>query len=190
HGGRLDPGVQLISKPYRREDLARKIRHMLANAKPIVLPEKALSDEREVKHKINASALSLTPLQILVVEDSKDMLEILCKQLIRLGHDAKGVGSAEAAMQELNARRFDVLLTDVNLPGMSGVELARKACDGAPGIKIVISSGYGSFSLEELQLEAVFLPKPYNFEALTMVFADISAAKSLASEAALDAIET
>lgn len=186
HGGRLDAGVQLISKPYRREDLARKIRHMLANAKPIIIPEKALLDER----KVNPSMEPAASLRILVVEDTKDMREVLCKQLTRLGHVAKGVASAEAAMQELNAHRFDVLLTDVNLPGMSGIDLARKARDGAPGIKVIISSGYGSFSLEELKLEAVFLPKPYNFDALIKVLADSSPEKSSSHEAALVALET
>ena len=51
----------------------------------------------------NESAPPLASLKILVVEDTKDMLEVLCKQLTRLGHVATGVGTAEAAMQELNA---------------------------------------------------------------------------------------
>lgn len=45
HGGRLDPGVHLISKPYRREDLAKKIRHLLANRQQAALLKKAVSTD-------------------------------------------------------------------------------------------------------------------------------------------------
>jgi signal transduction histidine kinase/CheY-like chemotaxis protein len=171
HGGRLDPGVHLISKPYRREDLARKIRHMLANAKPIVIPEETRKNEYQIK----VATLPSQPLHILVVEDNSDMLKILCKQISKLGHVPTGVSDAERAWQELALHKFDVLLTDINLPGMSGFELARKALAAAPLMKLIISSGYGSFSSEELGLNAIFLPKPYNFEKLTIVLAEISA---------------
>jgi signal transduction histidine kinase/two-component SAPR family response regulator len=171
HGGRLDPGVQLISKPYRREDLARKIRHMLANAKPIIVPEQALMNEYRVK----AASQSSSPLRMLVVEDTPDMLKILCKQISKLGHMPTGVSDAEKALRELEAGKFDVLLTDVNLPGISGFELARRAFASAPSMKLIISSGYGNFSSEELGFEAIFLPKPYNFEKLSLALAEISA---------------
>lgn len=171
HGGRLDPGVQLISKPYRREDLARKIRHMLANAKPIVIPEMTSTNECQVM----ANTLPCSPLRILVVEDTPDMLKILCKQLSKLGHAATGVPDAEKALHELGTGKFDVLLTDLNLPGISGFELARKAFVLAPSMKLIISSGYGSFPPEGLGFGAIFLPKPYNFEKLTIVLAEISA---------------
>jgi signal transduction histidine kinase/two-component SAPR family response regulator len=177
HGGRLDPGVQLISKPYRREDLARKIRHMLANAKPIIVPEKIVKNEYPVKE----TTLSSRPLHILVVEDTPDMLKILCKQLSKLGHLSKGVSDAEKALQELASGKFDVLLTDVNLPGISGFELARKAFADTPSMKLIISSGYGIFPSEGLGFGAIFLPKPYNFERLTIVLAEISADLSTTS---------
>jgi signal transduction histidine kinase/two-component SAPR family response regulator len=178
HGGRLDAGVQLISKPYRREDLARKIRHMLANAKPIVVSE----ETPKAEHRIKAVALAVNPLHILVVEDTPDMLKILCKQISKLGHLPKGVSSAEKALHELAVSKFDVLLTDINLPGISGLELARKAIAASPSMKVIISSGYGSFSSDSLDFEAMYLPKPYNFEKLSLVLAEISANLSCSSD--------
>ncbi|MGV3742522.1 MAG: response regulator [Burkholderiaceae bacterium] len=175
HGGRLDPGVQLISKPYRREYLARKIRHMLANAKPIIVPEEDSRSEYPAK----AIAPVLRPLRILVVEDTPDMLKILCKQISKLGHLPTGVSDAEKALQELVPGKFDILLSDLNLPGISGFELARKALAIAPSMKLIISSGYGGFSPEGLGFSAIFLPKPYNFEKLTIVLAEIGAEISM-----------
>jgi signal transduction histidine kinase/two-component SAPR family response regulator len=169
HGGRLDPGVDLISKPYRREDLARKIRHLLANAEPIVIPEDAL-----LKHvQTDTDTSPLAPLHILVVEDNGNTQNILCEVLAKLGHSAKGVNSAEKALHELEISEFDILLTDINLPGMSGVELARKVFAETPLMSIVISSGYGNFSKNELEFETEFLPKPFNIESLKKVLAQV-----------------
>jgi YesN/AraC family two-component response regulator len=59
-----------------------------------------------------------------------------------LGHRAQGVSNAEDALNALAAAMFDVLLTDVNLPGMSGVNLVRKAVMDIPDLKIIFSSGW------------------------------------------------
>jgi CheY-like chemotaxis protein len=169
HSGRLDPGVELISKPYRREDLARKIRHMLANAEPVVIPEDAMLKPAQA----GTDSSPLAALRILVVEDNGNTRNILCEVLAKLGHSAKGVSSAEKAMQELETSKFDMLLTDVNLPGMSGVELARKVFAETPLMSIIISSGYGDFSKNELEFETEFLPKPFNIKSLRKVLAQV-----------------
>ena len=177
HGGRLDPGVELISKPYRREDLARKIRHMLANAQPIVIPEGVMLPSPHA----DASASRLSSLRILVVEDNQNTQRILCEVLTKLGYLAKGAGSAEAALQELETNKFDVLLTDVNLPGMSGLELVRKVFAAEPSTKLIIASGYGSIAPNEFEFETVFLPKPFNIESLKKVLIGIGSRAQRAS---------
>ncbi|MFT2543440.1 response regulator, partial [Escherichia coli] len=60
-----------------------------------------------------------------------------------LGHQARGVISAEDAQQALGEQSFDVLFTDVNLPGMSGVDLARSALERFPEMAVIFASGYG-----------------------------------------------
>jgi CheY-like chemotaxis protein len=159
HGGRLDPGVELISKPYRREDLARKIRTMLAQ-------------RRSNAGAANQDAQPDDGLRILVVEDDRDAQKILCELLTILGHSVQGVGDAEQAQVALAASEFEVLLTDVNLPGMSGVELARKAARERPGLKIIFSSGYGAIAPRDLGFHAASLPKPYSMEKLQQVLAE------------------
>jgi signal transduction histidine kinase/two-component SAPR family response regulator len=178
HGGRLDPGVELISKPYRREDLARKIRQMLTNVQPIVIPEKALLDPPPPE----APSSHFSSFRILVVEDNENTQKILCEVLTKLGHFAKGVASAEAALHELEANKFDVLLTDVRLPGMSGLELARRAFANDPSTKIIIASGYGSIARDEFEFETTFLPKPFNIESLKKVLIEIGSSAEFASQ--------
>lgn len=163
HGGRLDPGVALLSKPYRREDLARKVRYMLSNRQPTqtnIRPQHSDTGEVEQFGK-TASAL-----HILVVEDNEDANKILCEFLSMLGHQPEGALSAESALEIFERSQAEVLLTDVNLPGMSGIQLAELLKKNWPDLKVIFSSGYGDVSLNELPFEAVSLVKPYDLDKL------------------------
>lgn len=163
HGGRLDPGIELISKPYRRDDLARKIGHLLANKRQAFNLQTAL-DKQEAQPEEAAAAL---PRRILVVEDNADALDMLCELLRMLGQAPQGAPSGEEAMRLLAEQEFDVLLTDIGLPGMSGIDLAIQAKHRHPTLNIVFASGYGA--VEELGFEAASLPKPYDLADLQRV---------------------
>jgi CheY-like chemotaxis protein len=193
HGGRLDEGVELLSKPYRRIDLARKIRHIFANRQQAGLARASRRERereaavREAPSAPKAPAASAAPaarpspppprdgaLRILVVEDNEDARVLVCELFAALGHAATGVGHAEEALTVLDSERFDVLFTDVNLPGMSGVELARQAARHRPGIAIVFASGYGTSVSNHLELPSRSLAKPYDIEQLKTVLAEIA----------------
>ncbi|MFN3790856.1 response regulator [Massilia sp.] len=163
HGGRLDPGVELISKPYRRDDLARKIAHLLANKRQALNLLTAL-DKRGSQPE---EAPAAQPRRILVVEDNADALDMLCELLRMLGQAPRGVLSGEEAMRLVGEQEFDVLLTDIGLPGMSGVDLAIQAKHRRPTLQIVFASGYGA--VEDLDFEAASLPKPYDLKDLQRV---------------------
>jgi len=156
HGGRLDPGVELISKPYRRDDLARKIRHIFANA------AQAAQDDLAAAATLPSSASK----RILVVEDNEDARVTLCDLLTVLGHQVSSADSAEQALEKFSGREFDALLTDVMLPGMSGIELARRMQGTQPSLRVIFSSGFGAVSTEESNIQATSLPKPYDLEDL------------------------
>jgi CheY-like chemotaxis protein len=164
HGGRLDPGVALLVKPYRREDLARKIRMMLRNRqqRQSARDMLALRRERVRASRAPAEPPKKTRLRVLLVEDDDDIRTSAYELLGMLGHDVLAVSSAEEARAALSVNSFDVLFTDVSLPGMSGVELAREAVRRIPGLRVIVASGYGS-ATEGLEkgLSAVVLPKPY-----------------------------
>lgn len=158
HGGRLDPGVELISKPYRRDDLARRIGHILANKRQTANLHMALEKGTPIEPD---AALAR---RILVVEDNADALDMLCELLKMLGHEVHGVSSAEQAMDALADSNIDTLLTDIGLPGMSGIDLAVHANKHRPDLKIIFASGYGL--VEELGFEVSSLPKPYDITQL------------------------
>jgi len=174
HGGRLDRGVELIGKPYTKESLARKIRHVLANQKQKTagkLPADAAPADSRDAAAIPAAAASVQPadaasgadagLHILLVEDEGDIRENTRDMLEYLGHNVIAVATAEDAMQSLSVD-IDLLVTDVQLPGIQGSDLAQLARAQFPHIKVLLASGYGGVAVAG----AGTLPKPYTLEGL------------------------
>jgi CheY-like chemotaxis protein len=109
-------------------------------------------------------------MNILLVEDSDEVSCITLEYLQELGHQAVAVADAEEALARLKNQRFDAVMTDIRLPGMSGIELTRSLVRDYPNLPVVIASGYGTLDLEFLsgdKSRCVFmLPKPYDLPAL------------------------
>jgi PAS domain S-box-containing protein len=164
HGGRLDPGVDLLSKPYRREQLARKIRHVIANQQQAAI--KNDSAAITITSGLDGNKQPATERQILVVEDNDDLRQLACELLSILGHKPHGVASAEEALKALPGTQYDILFTDVGLPGMNGVQLAEQALKTNSRIKVIFATGYGDTLQNAEALRSLVLKKPYNISQL------------------------
>jgi CheY-like chemotaxis protein len=106
------------------------------------------------------------PLHILVVGDNVDSQFLVCEMLRAFGHEAEGVGHPDDALARLAGGHYDVLFTDVSLPGMSGVELARQAVASAPAMRVIFASGYGDTLLRHVEFPYLSLQKPYELDQL------------------------
>jgi CheY-like chemotaxis protein len=115
-------------------------------------------------------------MNILLVEDSDEVSCITVEYLHELGHEVVAVADAEKAIAQLKHRPFDAVMTDIRLPGMSGIDLAKALVKDYPAIPVVIASGYGSLNVELLlggKLPTVFmLPKPYDLPALEQTLSE------------------
>lgn len=105
---------------------------------------------------------------MLVVDDDAPSLEIIARMLAKKGHRATTVASAEAAAGRLGEERFDAVLLDHVLPGVTGAQALRqlRTLTTAP---IFIMSGYNDpeFGKDALLLGAAgFFPKPLDFSAV------------------------
>jgi CheY-like chemotaxis protein len=121
------------------------------------------------------------PLRILVVEDNLDSQYLVCEMLRAFGHHADGVGHPDDALTHLAAARYDVLFTDVSLPGMSGVELARKAVAEAPAMQVIFASGYGDSLLRHVEFPYLSLQKPYELDQLQSALDQVAGQKQARS---------
>jgi len=88
-------------------------------------------------------ALVHTGPSVLVVDDEHDFVETLVKRLERRGLRVTGVGSGQEALLMLGKERFDVVILDVMMPGMDGIETLREIKLGWPGTQVILLSGHG-----------------------------------------------
>ena len=107
-----------------------------------------------------------TPFKILVVEDNQQLLHVITEMLRLLGHEAHAYASAEEALDVVDTMEFDMLLTDINLPDMSGIDFAAAVVEKKPSVRVVFASGYGYLVSEKLSFRFTLLNKPYNFAQL------------------------
>ena len=152
HGGRLDPGVELLGKPYTRDALARKIRHVLANQG---------QKNAALQPAADAAASAASKARVLLVEDDDDIRENTAELMRFMGYEVWEAASAEAALALLE-RQPDIVLTDLQLPGMGGEELARTIRSRSPRTRIAFMSG----ASHQSDTADALLPKPYTAQQL------------------------
>jgi DNA-binding NtrC family response regulator len=106
---------------------------------------------------------------ILVVDDEKNQREILETILSGEGYDVTTASSGEAAMKFVEARRFDLVLTDLKMTGMSGLDLLKELTNYDKSIIVILLTAHGSVdsAVDALRLGAFdYLQKPYDSEKL------------------------
>ncbi|SNT31362.1 Response regulator receiver domain-containing protein [Noviherbaspirillum humi] len=101
--------------------------------------------------------------KILLVDDNLDLLELAIDYLHFLGHEVIAASNAEEALDRLRATPdVQVLISDVTMPGMSGIELARRAREMYPWLRVLLVSGRADLVAAEAATQHFdFLPKPY-----------------------------
>jgi signal transduction histidine kinase/DNA-binding response OmpR family regulator len=149
-------GYPMIAKPYSSEALSAKLRSVLVNRRPA-----AVAPGEPAREAPAQLAEPARPRRVLFVEDEVVLRMSTTDMLERLGCSVSGVGSGEAAL-DLLARQagFDLLLTDVGLPGMSGEDLAAEVREKYPNLPVVIASGYGRPGVQGERFQ--FISKPYS----------------------------
>jgi len=109
---------------------------------------------------------------ILVVEDEQDMLLGLRKILSKQGHRVQIAETGSIGAQKLEQSYFDIVITDLKMPGMDGMELLRKAKEAYSDIIVVMITGYGTVesAVEAMKLGAYdYITKPFDPERIKTV---------------------
>lgn len=163
HGGRLDPGVELLPKPYTRDALARKVRHVLANQKHL---QELRNEVARLSATDRVNMAGRSSLKILLLEDDRAICATTQEILEQMGHSVVAALDTSEGLTALQQLRFDVLITDVGLGEASGVDFAEQARAIQPGIGVVYATGLS----QPVDLaEAKLLQKPYDMEKLRTV---------------------
>jgi two-component system cell cycle response regulator CpdR len=107
--------------------------------------------------------------KILLAEDDNDMRRFLVKALENAGFEVSHHDNGMSAYQRLREEPFEMLLTDIVMPEMDGIELARRAAELDPDIKIMFITGFAAVALNadsKAPKDAKVLSKPFHLRDL------------------------
>ena len=108
---------------------------------------------------------------ILIVDDEPEMATVVEQALTRRGYKAKQVNSADAAWELLETEDFDVVVTDINMKGMTGVELTDRIAKNRKDIPVIVMTAFGSLETAIATMRAGaydFITKPFEIDQLTV----------------------
>jgi two-component system response regulator AtoC len=122
---------------------------------------------------------------VLIVDDDASMRHLLSVILDDHGYHARAVASAEQALEELSARAYDLVLTDVRMPGMGGLALLRAVQERDPLIMVIVMSAYGEgdAAIEAMKAGAYdYVSKPFRPDEVVLVLRKAEERERLARE--------
>ncbi len=107
--------------------------------------------------------------RVLLVDDDTTILDVISEALRDVGHDVHTCNAGAAAIVAMEDGQFDVLVTDLGMPGVNGWDVARRAHQLAPPLPVIVISGWGA-QITQDQLEAagvdIILAKPFRLEQI------------------------
>lgn len=113
--------------------------------------------------------------KILLAEDEASVNAFVTRALSHKGHQVSAVADGHAALTALAAESFDLLLTDIVMPGLDGIALALKAGKDYPAMKILLMTGYSTERQRAHNIEALVhrvIAKPFSLEEICKAVAE------------------
>jgi len=160
HNGKLDDDALLLSKPYRKDELARKLRSVFAGTArgAISAPKPAAKVQAQPPRRG----------KVLVVEDVALIRMTTVDMVEQLGFPVCEAGDGPQALALLGQdSEIEILLTDLGLPGMDGRQLVEEALQLKPSLRVIIASGYSARADDaRLAGAAAHLTKPFDLTKL------------------------
>lgn len=107
--------------------------------------------------------------KILVVDDERFVRDLLVKILQRKGHEVRGMADGQSALDALALEPWDLVLSDVVMPGIDGFDLLRRVKSGWPGVKVIVLTGFARRqSIHDFLLYGAdeYLAKPFQVHEL------------------------
>ena len=124
--------------------------------------------------------------KLLVVDDEKNLRLVIQKELTRQGHEAETAADGQAAWEMMEARDYDVLLCDINMPRLDGMGLLRRLKEKMPNSpEVIMLTGQGTVetAIEAMKLGAYdYLTKPYRIAELTVLVKQAAEKKQLKTD--------
>ena len=111
----------------------------------------------------------MAPLRVLLIDDEEELVSTLVERLNLRGIEVEGVTSGPDAFGRVQEKKFDLVVLDMKMPGMGGLEVMRRIRREQPGVKFILMTGRGSLEEGEEGMQegaSAYLLKPINIEDL------------------------
>lgn len=115
----------------------------------------------------------MNPMRILVVDDEVDFVTALVERLQIRDIEAEGVTRGVDALSRIEERDYDIVLLDVKMPGIGGLEVIKRIKQDHPGMQVILLTGHGSAETAEAGMTAGafdYLMKPVDIDKLISIF--------------------
>jgi two-component system response regulator AtoC len=109
--------------------------------------------------------------KVLIVDDDTSMCELLAEGLMQHGYEARWHASPHEALADLAEARYDVVLTDINMRDMSGLELCQKVTEAQPELPVIVITAFGSLETAVQAIRAGaydFITKPFDIDVVAI----------------------
>ncbi len=122
---------------------------------------------------------------ILIVEDDMNLGQVLFQELKGQNHDVELAGDGEAALARVNKYVYDLMLTDIKLPGMDGIELLKQVKTISPTTIVIVMTGYASVDTAVVAMKngaQDFIQKPFGLAEIAQKIEDALSLKRMRNE--------
>ena len=106
--------------------------------------------------------------KVLVVDDDRAILKLMSRIIENSGYNVKSASNAKEALKLIMENQFNLVISDISLPGMSGIELYKKVRNRYESLDFIFMSGYAVDDMDESIIESVsgFFPKPFQIQSV------------------------
>jgi CheY-like chemotaxis protein/signal transduction histidine kinase len=157
--------TSVVNKPLRKHQLAKHVRHGLKQ-----LNKNAATEEKNVKPKLSTNFSEQYPLRILIAEDNPTNLKLATKVLGKLGYTPDTVLNGKQVLEIVSQKTYDVILMDVQMPEMDGMEASRmiRLCLSVQPVIIAMTANTLQGDREDCLQAGMddYISKPINLEEL------------------------
>jgi DNA-binding NtrC family response regulator len=133
---------------------------------------------------VNSIADVTNTMNVLIVDDEYDLRDIVTSLVSELGYTCKSANDGYQAVKMLEKEHFHLVLSDIHMPRMNGMELLDRVIVDFPGTRILLFTGYGSISnaVDAIKKGAIgYITKPINFDVLTKQLKNLAEELNLSS---------
>ncbi|MFA6107865.1 MAG: sigma-54 dependent transcriptional regulator, partial [Candidatus Latescibacterota bacterium] len=125
------------------------------------------------------------PVRVLVVDDDRQMQQLLEKVLVANGYRVSLAGNGAESLQRLKNDEADIVLSDIRMPGLDGMDLLRQILERHPGTTVIMMTAFGAVdsAVEAMKAGAYdYISKPFKMDEVLIVLARVSEEKRLRRE--------